>query len=99
MAVATINFFYLPSLIFSMLLLLPSACGIAPGTLKNGGNITDGELVVSASGSFTLGFFSLTGESTKKYLGVWFTASPDTICWVANHDTLFALKSGTVRDM
>jgi hypothetical protein len=88
MAVATIIFLYLPVLISSVLLLFPSACSIAPDTLNSGGNITDGETLVSANGSFTLGFFSLTGGvPTKRYLGIWFTASPDAICWVANRDT------------
>ncbi|CAL5070226.1 unnamed protein product [Urochloa decumbens] len=64
-----------------------SAAGTTPDTLNNGGNITDGETLVSSGGSFTLGFFSPTGVPAKRYLGIWFTASPDAVCWVANRDT------------
>ncbi|CAM0148062.1 unnamed protein product [Urochloa decumbens] len=82
------NFSYLPVLIFPMLLCFrSSAAGTTPDTLNNGGNITDGETLVSSGGSFTLGFFSPTGVPAKRYLGIWFTASPDAVCWVANRDT------------
>lgn len=52
-------------------------------TLGKGRNITDGETLVSADGTFTLGFFS-PGASTKRYLGIWFSASSVAVCWVAN---------------
>ena len=46
-------------MIFPVLLLFlrASAAAIASDTLNTGGNITDGETLVSAAGSFTLGFF------------------------------------------
>ncbi|KAF8660129.1 hypothetical protein HU200_057687 [Digitaria exilis] len=86
------RFANLPAMIFPVLLLFlraSSATAIASDTLNNGGNITDdGETtLVSSGGSFTLGFFSPTGVPAKRYLGIWFTASPDAICWVANRDT------------
>ncbi|CAL5014686.1 unnamed protein product [Urochloa decumbens] len=82
------NFSYLPVLIFPMLLcFISSAAGATSDTLNNGGNITDGETLVSSGGSFTLGFFSPTGVPAKRYLGIWFTASPDAVCWVANRDS------------
>ncbi|CAL5025252.1 unnamed protein product [Urochloa decumbens] len=82
------NFSYLPVLIFPMLLCFrSSAAGATSDTLNNGGNITDGETLVSSGGSFTLGFFSPTGVPAKRYLGIWFTASPDAVCWVANRDS------------
>ncbi|RLM74885.1 hypothetical protein C2845_PM15G23090 [Panicum miliaceum] len=88
MAAAAIKFLHLPALIFYVLL-LPSAGSTAPDTLNNGGNISDGETLVSAGGSFTLGFFSPRADvlSSKRYLGIWFTVSPDAVCWVANRDT------------
>jgi hypothetical protein len=97
MAAAAIEFLYLPAFIF-VLLLLPSAGSIAPGTLTSGGNITDGETLVSAGGSFTLGFFTPTGGvPTKRYLGIWFTASGlDAVCWVANRDTPLNNTSGVL---
>jgi hypothetical protein len=68
---------------------------LSPGTpasdmIYTGGNLTDGNTLVSAGGSFTLGFFSPPGEPTKRYLGTWFFFSPSpdamAICWVANRD-------------
>jgi hypothetical protein len=47
------------------------ATGI-PDMLDHGRNITDGETLVSANGSFTLGFFS-PGVTTRRYLGIWFS--------------------------
>ncbi|KAF7019312.1 hypothetical protein CFC21_032503 [Triticum aestivum] len=62
--------------------------------LEKGQNLTDGDTLVSAGGSFTLGFFS-PGVSTKRYLGVWFSVSNATIaCWVANRDQPLVDKSG-----
>ncbi|WVZ87342.1 hypothetical protein U9M48_033992, partial [Paspalum notatum var. saurae] len=73
-----------------------SAASIASDTLSNGGNITDGETLVSSGGSFTMGFFSPTGVPAKRYLGIWFTASPDAVCWVANRDTPLNTTSGVL---
>ncbi|XBI59741.1 hypothetical protein VPH35_040757 [Triticum aestivum] len=53
--------------------------------LDKGRNITDGDTLVSADGSFTLGFFP-PGVLAKRYLGIWFFVSEDAICWVANRD-------------
>ncbi|KAL6844010.1 hypothetical protein ACP4OV_025683 [Aristida adscensionis] len=100
MATATMKFFSLPTLIFPMLFLLLGAStgSIASesDTLNKGGNVTDGETLVSANGSFTLGFFSPSGVPTKRYLGIWFTASPDAVCWVANRDTPLNTTSGVL---
>ncbi|GJN26314.1 hypothetical protein PR202_gb14237 [Eleusine coracana subsp. coracana] len=74
-------------LLLSLLLLSPSSrSAFAADTLTQGRNITDNnETLVSADGSFTLGFFS-PGASTKRYLGIWFSVSRDAVCWVANRD-------------
>ncbi|CAL5025248.1 unnamed protein product [Urochloa decumbens] len=99
------KFLNLPSLVllFRILILLLShrasgAGGIASDTLNNGGNITDGETtLVSAGGSFTMGFFSPGGAPSKRYLGIWFTASgADSVYWVANHDTPLTTTSGVL---
>ncbi|KAJ1272959.1 hypothetical protein BS78_06G243000 [Paspalum vaginatum] len=90
----TTKFLNFPSVISPLLLLLLRASGGAGAgtvsdTLINGGNITDGETLVSDGGSFTLGFFSPTSVPNKRYLGIWFTASAadaDAACWVANLD-------------
>jgi hypothetical protein len=93
----------LVALIFGTLLLLlrrssGAGAGISSDTLNNGGNITDGETLLSAGGSFTLGFFSpSTTVPTKRYLGIWFTASgTDAVLWVANRDTPLNTTSGVL---
>ncbi|KAL4654755.1 hypothetical protein ACB092_01G402700 [Castanea dentata] len=48
--------------------------------------IRDGETLVSADGSFELGFFS-PGSSKSRYVGIWFGVSNDTVVWVANRET------------
>jgi len=53
--------------------------------LDPGCNITDGETLISANGSFTLGFFS-PGVTTRRYDGIWFSVSETTVCWVANRE-------------
>ncbi|CAN6236362.1 unnamed protein product [Urochloa humidicola] len=102
MATPTSKFLNLPSLILPILLLshrASGAGGIASDTLNNGGNITDGETLVSAGGSFTLGFFSPAGAPTtsKRYLGIWITESgADPVYWVANRDTPLHTTSGAL---
>ncbi|KAK3143617.1 hypothetical protein QOZ80_4AG0302610 [Eleusine coracana subsp. coracana] len=88
-------------IIFSVLLLLavrPSAAAgiIVTDTLSSGGNVTDGETLVSSGGTFTLGFFSPTGVPAKRYLGIWFTASPPAVCWVANRDVPLNTTTGVL---
>ncbi|KAF8660127.1 hypothetical protein HU200_057685 [Digitaria exilis] len=92
MAAPKTKFLNLPLLLFFPILLLfhraSGARSISPDTLNTGGNITHGETLVSANGTFTLGFFSPAGITTKKYLGIWFTAAgADAVHWVANGDT------------
>jgi hypothetical protein len=88
------------SLLLSLLLLLQciflfSIQISAADKLEKGQNLTDGETLVSAGGSFTLGFFS-PGVSTKRYLGIWFSESNDTVYWVANRDDPLGDRSGTL---
>ncbi|TVU32349.1 hypothetical protein EJB05_24074, partial [Eragrostis curvula] len=65
---------------------LVSPRALAADTLGKGTNITEGQALISAGGTFTLGFFSL-GTSTKRYyLGIWFTVSREAVCWVANRE-------------
>ncbi|TVU03981.1 hypothetical protein EJB05_50462 [Eragrostis curvula] len=100
MAAPTIKFLNLTLLIFHILLLSHGTSGddIVSSTLDSGNSITDGEKLVSAGASFTLGFFSPAGvPQTKRYLGIWFTASgTDAVCWVANRDTPLNNTSGVL---
>ncbi|WVZ50410.1 hypothetical protein U9M48_001663 [Paspalum notatum var. saurae] len=81
------------------ILLLLSLRSLAAGvgdTLGKGGNIIGDATLVSASVTFTMGFFSL-GASTKQryyYLGIWFSMSTDAICWVANSERPLSDKAG-----
>ncbi|CAN6164079.1 unnamed protein product [Urochloa humidicola] len=78
------------SRLLNLLLLLLSPTAFAAGvadTLGKGGNITGDETLVSANGTFTMGFFSRGPSANKRYyLGIWFSVSPDAVCWVANRE-------------
>ncbi|KAI5010641.1 hypothetical protein ZWY2020_012778 [Hordeum vulgare] len=86
----------LPQLLLIAFFLLFAQTHAASGVrdkFEKGQNLTDGDTLVSPDGSFTLGFFS-PGASTKRYLGIWFSVSNDTVCWVANRDQPLLDKSG-----
>ncbi|KAM0952188.1 putative protein kinase RLK-Pelle-DLSV family [Dioscorea sansibarensis] len=54
-------------------------------TLSPNQTLSDGQTLVSAGGSFTLGFFSPTNVSKNRYVGIWYHNLPiQTIVWVAN---------------
>ncbi|XP_072987541.1 G-type lectin S-receptor-like serine/threonine-protein kinase At4g27290 [Typha latifolia] len=56
--------------------------------------LTDGETLVSAGGSFAIGFFSPV-NSTKRYVGIWYhDVSIQTVVWVANRQTPLADPTG-----
>ncbi|XP_020205908.1 G-type lectin S-receptor-like serine/threonine-protein kinase At4g27290 [Cajanus cajan] len=60
-------------------------------------SIRDGESLVSADGTFEVGFFS-PGNSTGRYLGVWYrNLSPLTVVWVANRGTPLQNDSGVFK--
>lgn len=62
-------------------------------TLLRGQNITEEQSLISSQGTFELGFFN-PGSSTNRFLGIWFTVSPDTVVWVANRDSPLNNTSG-----
>ncbi|KAE8776640.1 putative serine/threonine-protein kinase receptor [Hordeum vulgare] len=80
-------------LLIAFFLLFAHAASGVRDKFEKGQNLTDGDTLVSPDGSFTLGFFS-PGASTKRYLGIWFSVSNDTVCWVANRDQPLLDKSG-----
>ncbi|KAK7312922.1 hypothetical protein VNO77_37177 [Canavalia gladiata] len=58
--------------------------------------IRDGETLVSNGGEFELGFFS-PGNSTKRYLGIWYKRIPiENVVWVANRDNPISDTSGSL---
>ncbi|KAB2095886.1 hypothetical protein ES319_A01G071000v1 [Gossypium barbadense] len=65
-------------------------------TLTPGQSIKDGETLVSAGGSFELGFFS-PGNSKSRYVGIWYKkVSTGTVVWVANRENLVSDASGVL---
>ncbi|KAK9268464.1 hypothetical protein L1049_000215 [Liquidambar formosana] len=69
---------------------------IATDTITMSQSLRDGETVVSAGGSFELGFFS--PDSVKRYLGIWYKKiSTGTVVWVANRETPLADTSGILK--
>lgn len=63
-------------------------------TINAGVVLNDSDTIVSSGKIFTLGFFSPNG-TTRRYLGIWYTVSKDTVAWVANRDRPLNDSSGT----
>jgi hypothetical protein len=83
--------------LFALFLVLTApSTNAASDILSKGRNITDGDTLVSAGGSFTLGFFSSGVPNSKRYLGIWFSVSKDAICWVANRERPLVDTSGVL---
>ncbi|TXG67191.1 hypothetical protein EZV62_008466 [Acer yangbiense] len=57
--------------------------------------IRDGETLVSSPEVFELGFFS-PGNSTKRYLGIWYKKIPETVVWVANRNNPIIDREGVL---
>ncbi|KAJ0983022.1 hypothetical protein J5N97_011277 [Dioscorea zingiberensis] len=54
-------------------------------TLSPNKPLSDGQTLVSAGGTFALGFFSPTNISKNRYVGIWYNNIPvQTFVWVAN---------------
>ncbi|GLT83434.1 hypothetical protein SLE2022_017240 [Rubroshorea leprosula] len=67
-----------------------------PDTITPGQSVKDGETLVSAGGSFELGFFS-PGNSKNRYLGIWYKkVSTRTVVWVANREAPVSDTSGVL---
>ncbi|MCD7455634.1 hypothetical protein HAX54_028958 [Datura stramonium] len=65
-------------------------------SIKLGKSITGNKKMVSAGGSFALGFFT-PANSTFSYLGIWYNTIPEqTVIWVANRESPIPQKSGAV---
>ncbi|XP_042485730.1 G-type lectin S-receptor-like serine/threonine-protein kinase RKS1 isoform X2 [Macadamia integrifolia] len=59
-------------------------------------SITDGQILVSNGSNFALGFFS-PGNSSYRYVGIWFHKIPETTAvWVANRDNPINDSSGVL---
>uniref|UniRef100_A0A7N2MA63 Receptor-like serine/threonine-protein kinase n=1 Tax=Quercus lobata TaxID=97700 RepID=A0A7N2MA63_QUELO len=65
-------------------------------TITPSHSIRDGDTLVSAGGTFELGFFS-PGNSKSRYLGIWYGISTDAVVWVANRETPIPNRSGVLK--
>ncbi|KAJ9671899.1 hypothetical protein PVL29_025525 [Vitis rotundifolia] len=84
------------AVIFSYVLSL-LRISVAVDTIIVNQNITDGETITSAGGSFELGFFS-PGNSNNRYLGIWYKkASKKPVVWVANRESPLTDSSGVLK--
>ncbi|KAA8523792.1 hypothetical protein F0562_010215 [Nyssa sinensis] len=69
----------------------------AVDTITTTQSIKDGETIVSAGGSFKLGFFS-PGNSNNRYVGIWYNQIPIfTVVWVANREVPLDDSSGILN--
>ncbi|TKY66615.1 G-type lectin S-receptor serine/threonine-protein kinase [Spatholobus suberectus] len=86
-------------LFFLLLLLSYTRTCTSLDSLAVNESIQDGERLVSADGTFEVGFFSPgNGNSTSRYLGVWYrNLSPLTVVWVANRGTPLQSNSGVFK--
>jgi hypothetical protein len=87
----------IPILVFSSTLLLIMTISSAVDTMNTTESIRDSEVMVSADGSFKLGFFS-PGSSQNRYLGIWYNKTSErTVVWVANREIPLTVSSGVLR--
>ncbi|KAF3337076.1 Receptor-like serine/threonine-protein kinase SD1-8 [Carex littledalei] len=73
-------------LIIALFLFASSPLAWSMDTLLPGQNITTGRSLISSNNTFELGFFR-PGSSPDLFIGIWFSASPETVVWVANRDS------------
>ena len=81
----------------SLLFFILSTCTTPVIIINPSNSIIDGETLVSAGGSFELGFFS-PGSSNNRYLGIWYGKSlVPVVVWVANRDGPLSNKLGALN--
>ncbi|XP_016652619.1 PREDICTED: G-type lectin S-receptor-like serine/threonine-protein kinase At4g27290 [Prunus mume] len=68
----------------------------ATDTITPSRSMRDGETLVSAGGSFQLGFFR-PGTSKGRYLGIWYSVHTETVVWVANRERPLGDSSGVLK--
>jgi hypothetical protein len=69
---------------------------ITQDTLTPSQSTRDDGTLVSAGGSFQLGFFNPSNSRTR-YLGIWYIISSKTVVWVANRDAPLNDHSGVLK--
>ncbi|KAI9386379.1 hypothetical protein POPTR_010G017100v4 [Populus trichocarpa] len=87
----------IPMLVFCFISFLIVRTATPTDTINTAQFIRDGDTIVSAGGTYELGFFS-PGKSKSRYLGIWYgKISVQTAVWVANRETPLNDSSGVVR--
>jgi hypothetical protein len=87
----------IPMLVFCFISFLIVRTATPTDTINTAQFIRDGDTIVSAGGTYELGFFS-PGKSKNRYLGIWYgKISVQTAVWVANRETPLDDSSGVVR--
>ncbi|CAL9023720.1 unnamed protein product [Prunus brigantina] len=80
------KWFAMNILLLNFLPILPSSTSIAIGSIKPNQPMRDGDVLLSSTKIFALGFFS-PANSRNRYVGVWYNkVANQTIVWVANRD-------------
>ncbi|CAL9023721.1 unnamed protein product [Prunus brigantina] len=83
---STTKWFAMNIILLNFLPILPSSTSIAIGSIKPNQPMRDGDVLLSSTKIFALGFFS-PANSRNRYVGVWYNKVPNqTIVWVANRD-------------
>ncbi|KAJ6859600.1 receptor-like serine/threonine-protein kinase SD1-8 [Populus alba x Populus x berolinensis] len=79
---------------FSVLLLLMSISvsllpiGAGEGIIVSGRYVSANQSIISASGTFALGFFSVGNSTPRYYLGIWYNKiQKKSVVWVANRES------------
>ncbi|CAI0467939.1 unnamed protein product [Linum tenue] len=76
----------LPPFFFFFLVLFRPAAAASNDTVTPSQPLRDGDVLVSKTGTFAIGFFS-PGRSTNRYLGIWFhQIRQQSVVWVANRN-------------
>ncbi|XP_039020143.1 G-type lectin S-receptor-like serine/threonine-protein kinase B120 isoform X1 [Hibiscus syriacus] len=88
-------FVSLVSLIF-LLYSFAQFCHAANDKIRQGEALRDGETLVSENNVFELGFFS-PGNSSFRYLGIWYEFDSEAVVWVANRDKPILGRNGVLR--
>ncbi|KAL6271618.1 hypothetical protein ACE6H2_028529 [Prunus campanulata] len=83
---STTKWFAMNIILLNFFPILPASTSIAIGSIKPNQPMRDGDVLLSNTKIFALGFFSLA-NSRNRYVGVWYNKIPNqTIVWVANRD-------------
>ncbi|CAN1347387.1 G-type lectin S-receptor-like serine/threonine-protein kinase At4g27290 [Linum perenne] len=100
------NFTTITSTLSLLFLLFFTPSTTAADAISINQSIADAQTqtLVSAGGSFELGFFTPTTSSSSsssnsnlRYLGIWYNFSKQSIVWVANRDSPLSDSSGVLR--